>query len=64
MGDLPVQGAVGVVPVLPVGCEAQVFEVELVGFGDVEDAEDGGDGVEFWGHGVAVRVCGGGVSGS
>lgn len=51
LGDLSVQRGVVVEAVFPVGGEAEEGEVEFVGFGDVEDAEDGGDGVEFWGHG-------------
>lgn len=56
-GYLPVQRGVVVEAMLPVGFEAEVVEVEFVGFGDVKDAEDGGDGVEFWGHCDEAEVC-------
>jgi len=45
--DLPIQRRVVVESVVPVDFEAEVFEVEFICFGDVEDAEDWGDGLEF-----------------
>jgi hypothetical protein len=42
---------------IPVDLEAEIFEIELIRFGDVKDAEDRDDGLEIDGHEVWLQVC-------
>jgi len=57
-GDLHVERGGGLEAVLPIDMEARVIEVELAGFLDREDAEDGDDFQGAKGHGNRVAWVG------